>query len=290
MRRNSSPREFHPRMRKFKQVDVFTTIPYHGNPVAVVMDGDDLSTEEMQRFARWTNLSETTFLFPPTVPEADYRVRIFTTDVELPFAGHPTIGTCHAWLEAGGIPNSDGFVIQECAAGLIRLRNDDGLAFAAPPLVKSGEVDDADLDDVCAVLGVNRSAILDAAWADNGPGWVAVRLVDAEAVLALKPNMAARSAYTIGVVGTHPTGSTAAIEVRALFKLGDSHGSEDPVTGSLNASIAQWLLGDGTLASPYVAAQGTAIGRSGRVHVDEADDEVWVGGDSVTCIDGTVNL
>ena len=277
-------------MRKFKQVDVFTTIPYHGNPVAVVMDGDDLSTEEMQRFARWTNLSETTFLLRPTVPEADYRVRIFTTDVELPFAGHPTIGTCHAWLEAGGIPNSDGFVIQECEAGLIRLRNDDGLAFAAPPLVKSGEVDDADLDDVCAVLGINRSAIVDAAWADNGPGWVAVRLVDAEAVLALKPNMAARSASTIGVVGTHPTGSTAAIEVRALFKLGDSHGSEDPVTGSLNASIAQWLLGDGTLASPYVAAQGTAIGRSGRVHVDEADDEVWVGGDSVTCIDGTVNL
>ena len=277
-------------MRKFKQVDVFTTIPYHGNPVAVVMDGDDLSTEEMQRFARWTNLSETTFLLRPTVPEADYRVRIFTTDVELPFAGHPTIGTCNAWLEAGGIPNSDGFVIQECAAGLIRLRNDDRLAFAAPPLVKSGEVDDADLDDVCAVLGINRSAIVDAAWADNGPGWVAVRLVDAEAVLALKPNMTARSAYTIGVVGTHPTGSTAAIEVRALFKLGDSHGSEDPVTGSLNASIAQWLLGDGTLASPYVAAQGTAIGRSGRVHVDEADDEVWVGGDSVTCIDGTVNL
>ena len=287
---NSSPREFHPRMRKFKQVDVFTTIPYHGNPVAVVMDGDDLSTEEMQRFARWTNLSETTFLLRPTVPEADYRVRIFTTDVELPFAGHPTIGTCHAWLEAGGIPNSDGFVIQECGTGLIRLRNDDGLAFAAPPLIKSGEVDDADLDDVCAVLGINRSAIVDAAWADNGPGWVAVRLVDAEAVLALKPNMTARSAYTIGVVGTHPTGSTAAIEVRALFKLGDSHGSEDPVTGSLNASIAQWLLGDGTLASPYVAAQGTAIGRSGRVHVDEADDEVWVGGNSVTCIDGTVNL
>ena len=277
-------------MRKFKQVDVFTTIPYHGNPVAVVMDGDDLSTEEMQRFASWTNLSETTFLFSPTVPEADYRVRIFTTDVELPFAGHPTIGTCHAWLEAGGIPNSDGFVIQECEAGLITLRNDDGLAFAAPPLVKSGEVDDADLDDVCAVLGVKRSAIVDAAWADNGPGWVAVRLVDAEAVLALKPNMTARSAYTIGVVGTHPTGSTAAIEVRALFKLGDSLGSEDPVTGSLNASIAQWLLGDGTLASPYVAAQGTAIGRSGRVHVNEADDEIWVGGDSVTCIDGTVNL
>ena len=277
-------------MRKFKQVDVFTTIPYHGNPVAVVMDGDDLSTEEMQRFASWTNLSETTFLFSPTVPEADYRVRIFTTDVELPFAGHPTIGTCHAWLEAGGIPNNDGFVIQECEAGLITLRNDDGLAFAAPPLVKSGEVDDADLDDVCAVLGVKRSAIVDAAWADNGPGWVAVRLVDAEAVLALKPNMTARPAYTIGVVGTHPTGSTAAIEVRALFKLGDSLGSEDPVTGSLNASIAQWLLGDGTLASPYVAAQGTAIGRSGRVHVNEADDEIWVGGDSVTCIDGTVNL
>lgn len=277
-------------MVAFKQIDVFTAVPYRGNPLAVVMDGDGLSTEEMQRFANWTNLSETTFILPPTDPAADYRVRIFTTDVELPFAGHPTIGTCHAWLEAGGTAKADGVVVQECGAGLITLRNADRLAFAAPPLDRSGPVDDADLDDVCAVLGIDRSAVVDAAWADNGPGWIAVQLVDAEAVLALEPNMTARSTYKIGVVGTHPTGSDAAIEVRALFKMGDSPGAEDPVTGSLNAALAQWLLANGTLSSPYVAIQGTAIGRDGRVFVEEADGEIWIGGAAVTCVDGQVEL
>ena len=277
-------------MRSFKQVDVFTAVPYRGNPLAVVMDGDGLTTEEMQRFANWTNLSETTFILPPTDPSADYRVRIFTTDVELPFAGHPTIGTCHAWLEAGGIPTSDGVVVQECGAGLITLRNTGRLAFAAPPLDRSGPVDDADLDDVCAVLGIARSEIVDAAWADNGPGWIAVQLADAEAVLALEPQMTARPTYKIGVVGAHPAGHEAAIEVRALFKMGISPGAEDPVTGSLNAALAQWLLANGTLTSPYVAIQGTAIGRSGRVFVEEADGEIWIGGDAVTCIDGTVEL
>ena len=277
-------------MVAFKQIDVFTAVPYRGNPLAVVMDGDGLSTEEMQRFANWTNLSETTFILSPTDPAADYRVRIFTTDVELPFAGHPTIGTCHAWLEAGGTAKADGVVVQECGAGLITLRNADRLAFAAPPLDRSGPVDDADLDDVCAVLGIDRSAVVDAAWADNGPGWIAVQLVDAEAVLALEPNMTARSTYKIGVVGTHPTGSDAAIEVRALFKMGDSPGAEDPVTGSLNAALAQWLLANGTLSSPYVAIQGTAIGQDGRVFVEEADGEIWIGGAAVTCVDGQVEL
>lgn len=277
-------------MRAFKQVDVFTAEPYRGNPVAVVMDGDGLSTEEMQRFANWTNLSETTFLVPPTDPAADYHVRIFTADVELPFAGHPTIGTCHAWLEAGGTPKTEGVVIQQCAAGLITLRAEGGLAFAAPPLDRSGPVDDADLDDVCAVLRVGRDAIVDAAWADNGPGWIAVQLVDADAVLALDPDMGARSTYKIGVVGAYPPGGAVAIEVRALFKMGDGPGAEDPVTGSLNAALAQWLLGNGTLTAPYVASQGTALGRVGRVRVSEADGEIWIGGDAVTCIDGSVSL
>lgn len=277
-------------MRRFAQVDVFTTTPYCGNPVAVVMDGDGLSTEEMQRFANWTNLSETTFIVSPTDPAADYRVRIFTTEVELPFAGHPTIGTCHAWLEAGGTPRTNGVVIQECDAGLITIRDDDGLAFAAPPLLRSGPVADTDLDDVCEVLDIERSAIVDASWADNGPGWVAVQLADAEAVLALEPRLEARPTYTIGVVGTHDTGTDAAIEVRALFKMGDGVGAEDPVTGSLNAALAQWLLGNGTLTAPYVAKQGTALGRSGRVRVSEADGAIWIGGDAVTCVDGRVDL
>ncbi|MEO0495531.1 MAG: PhzF family phenazine biosynthesis protein [Actinomycetota bacterium] len=277
-------------MRPFKQVDVFTAVPYRGNPVAVVIDGEGLSTEEMQRFAHWTNLSETTFLLPPTDPAADYRVRIFTTEVELPFAGHPTIGTCHAWLESGGTPKSNGVVIQECEAGLITIRDDDGLAFAAPPLMKSGPVDDADLDDVCAVLDIDRREVVDAVWADNGPGWIAVQLVDADAVLALEPNMTARPTYTIGVVGRHPEDTDTAIEVRALFKMGDGPGAEDPVTGSLNAALAQWLLAENIVTVPYVAAQGTAIGRSGRVHVNEVDGEIWVGGGSVTCIAGEVDL
>ena len=277
-------------MRPFTQVDVFTNTPYRGNPLAVVLDSDGLSTAEMQQFANWTNLSETTFVLPPTDPAADYRVRIFTTDVELPFAGHPTIGTCHAWLEAGGTPKRDGVVVQECAAGLITLRNADRLAFAAPPLDRTGPVDDADLDDICAVLGIDRGMIVDAAWADNGPGWIAVQLADADAVLALEPNLTARPAYQIGVVGMHADDQEAAIEVRALFKMGDGPGAEDPVTGSLNAALAQWLLAKGALHSPYMAVQGTAIGRDGRVFVEEADGEIWIGGDAVTCIAGHVEL
>jgi len=277
-------------MRAFSQVDVFTADPYRGNPLAVVLDGDGLSDDEMQRFANWTNLSETAFIVSPTDPAADYRVRIFTTEVELPFAGHPTLGTCHAWLEAGGVPRRDGLIVQECGIGLVTVRQAERLAFAAPPLLRSGPVDDSDLLDTCAVLGIEPGAVVAAAWADNGPGWIAVDLGDADAVIDLEPDMNARPDYKIGVVGTYPPGSSSAIEVRALFKMGDGPGAEDPVTGSLNAALAQWLLGSGRLSSPYVASQGTVLGRAGYVHVEEADGEIWIGGDVVTCVDGEVDL
>jgi PhzF family phenazine biosynthesis protein len=292
-------------MRPFKQVDVFTAVPYRGNPVAVVFDADDLSDEQMQQFAHWTNLSETTFVLAPTEAGADYRVRIFTPGSELPFAGHPTIGTCHAWLEAGGVPAAEGIVVQECGVGLVNLRQSDGrLAFAAPDLIRSGPADEADIARVCLILQIARAEVLDAQWCDNGPGWIAVRLANAEAVLALEPDFSAVESYDIGVVGPSPVGVAGlakigavgnnsddefAIEVRAFFRAGGQPG-EDPVTGSLNAALAQWLLADGTLTAPYVAAQGTALGRAGRVFIDQADGEIWVGGDAVTCVDGHVDI
>ncbi len=287
-------------MRPFEQVDVFTAVPYRGNPVAVVLDGEGLSDEEMQRFAHWTNLSETTYLLPPTDPGADYRVRIFTPGSELPFAGHPTIGTCHAWLGTGGRPRDPDHIVQECGVGLVTLRRMAGrLAFAAPPLIRGGPVDDADLEPVCRVLAIERDDVVDAQWADNGPGWVAVKLASAEAVLAIEPDFGAVEGYDIGVVGPHPVGvlgptagaddGEPAIEVRAFFRAG-GQATEDPVTGSLNAALAQWLLGSGELTAPYVAAQGTALGRAGRVHVDVADGEIWIGGDAVTCVEGSAAL
>ncbi len=290
-------------MRAFKQVDVFTAVPYRGNPVAVILDADGLGDEEMQRIAHWTNLSETTFVLPPTDPGADYRVRIFTPGSELPFAGHPTIGTCHAWLEAGGSPRAEGTIVQECGVGLVTLRRDGArLAFAAPPLMRSGPVDEADIEATCKVLAIDRSEVVAAQWADNGPGWLAVMLESAEAVLALRPDFSAVDSYDIGVVGPHPvgvvgptkigavglTGGDPAIEVRAFFRAG-GNAAEDPVTGSLNAALAQWLLADGTLTAPYVAAQGTVLGRAGSVFVDQADGQIWVGGDAVTCIEGTIS-
>ena len=269
---------------------MFTVEPFRGNPLAVVLDGDGLSTEEMQRFAHWTNLSETTFLLPPTNPDADYRVRIFTTGGELPFAGHPTIGSCHAWLEAGGVAASDHQVVQECGAGLVPLRRDRGqLAFAAPPLIRSGPVDKSDLEWISRVLGIEPTEIVDAAWVDNGPGWVAVKLINAAAVLALEPDFTAADRYAIGVLGNHEDSAEVAIEVRAFFRLG-AEAAEDPVTGSLNASLAQWLVGSGQLRTPYVAAQGAALGRRGRVHVDSAEGEIWIGGDAITRINGTVEI
>jgi len=274
--------------RPFSQVDVFTTTPYRGNPVAVVLDGTGLSTEEMQRFAHWTNLSETTFVLPPSEPGADYHVRIFTPVSELPFAGHPTLGTCHAWLEAGGTPQREGVIVQQCVVGLIEIQQTaDGLAFAAPPLIRSGAVEEAFVQRIAEVLNIDRAGIRDAAWVDNGPGWVAVMLESAEAVLALKPRPID---FDLGVVGPYPSGSPQAFELRAFFPK-DGATVEDPVTGSLNASVAQWLLGSGQTTAPYVASQGTALSRAGRVHVTHGDDgTIWVGGGTVTCISGAVEL
>ena len=273
--------------RPFRQVDVFTTTPYTGNPVAVVLEADGLSADQMQRFANWTNLSETTFVLPPSAPGADYLVRIFTPQAELPFAGHPTLGTCHAWLSHDG-PAQAEVVVQQCAAGLIPVRRTaDGLAFAAPPLVRSGPAEESLVRRLASMLGIDRADILEAEWADNGPGWVAVLLRDADAVLRLRPGLVDLS---VGVVGAYPEGSPHAFEVRAFFpKQGAT--AEDPVTGSLNASLAQWLLRAGRARAPYVASQGTALGRAGRVHVSsEPDGSIWVGGGTVTCVEGQVEL
>jgi PhzF family phenazine biosynthesis protein len=275
--------------RAFAQVDVFTTTPYAGNPVAVVLDGAGLSTEEMQRFAHWTNLSETTFALPPTVPEADYRVRIFTPTVELPFAGHPTLGTCHAWLTlGGGKPRRSDVIVQECHAGLVTLRStENGLAFQAPPLLRSGPADEELVGRIAAILGIDRAELLATEWVDNGPGWVAVLLESADAVLAVRP---AASELDLGVVGPHPAGSPEAFEVRAFFPK-DGATVEDPVTGSLNASLADWLLRTGRAHAPYVARQGTVLGRSGRVHIStDAAGAIWVGGGTITCLTGTADL
>jgi PhzF family phenazine biosynthesis protein len=274
--------------RPFAQVDVFTADPYRGNPVAVVLDGARLSPQAMQRFAHWTNLSETTFVLPPESPDADYRVRIFTPGRELPFAGHPTLGTCHAWLEAGGEPRSGDQVVQECGAGLVPVRRTGaGLAFAAPPLLRSGPVDDELVDRVARMLAIDRGAIEDTQWVDNGPGWIGVLLADPEAVLALEPRF---DELDVGVVAPYPPGAPEAFEVRA-FTYKDGGVDEDPVTGSLNASLAQWLLATGRATAPYVAKQGTALGRAGRVHVtQDPDGAVWVGGGTVTCVRGEVAL
>jgi PhzF family phenazine biosynthesis protein len=274
--------------RSFYEIDVFSTMPYSGNALAVVLDGQGLTGSEMQRFARWTNLAETTFVFPPSRAGADYQVRIFTPTMELPFAGHPTLGTCHAWLSSGGTPADPEIIVQECAAGLITIRRTaDGLAFAAPPLVRSGPVDDPLAEHIAAVLGVKRAEIVDLEWADNGPGWVAVLLASADDVLALRPGL---TDLHVGVAGPYPAGSPQAFEVRA-FVPRDGATTEDPVTGSLNASLAQWLLRTGRASAPYVASQGTVLGRAGRVHISrDPDGTIWVGGPSVTCVQGHAEL
>jgi PhzF family phenazine biosynthesis protein len=270
---------------RFSQVDVFSSEPLLGNPVAVVHDADGVTDEQMAAFARWTNLSETTFLLRPTDPAADYRLRIWTPGGELPFAGHPTLGSAHAWLEAGGVPASAD-VVQECGAGLVRIRRTDRLAFAAPPLTRSGPVADDDVADICRALRIDRGEVLDTAWIDNGPGWVGVLLRDADAVLALEPDWAAFGDLKIGVVGPYADGPVA-VELRAFCP---GYGMpEDPVTGSLNAGVGQWLAGD-RLPASYVASQGTALHRVGRVHVDTVDGAIWVGGDTATTIAGTVSL
>lgn len=321
--------------RAFKQIDVFTAVPYRGNPLAVVLDGTELDDAAMQRFAHWTNLSETTFLLPPTDDRADYRVRIFTPGGELPFAGHPTLGSCHAWLQAGGRPKTDGRVMQQCAVGLVTVRREAGptgdrLAFAAPPLKRSAPSPTM-LAKVAAALGLKAHQILSAQLLDNGPVWLGLLLKDADAVLALTPdhralkelgqkvgvagipfppstdNLIARSnreARAFGAATTSRIDATAAreapvasaapavvadLEVRAFAApIGIE---EDPVTGSLNAGLAEWLIADGHLPTRYLVAQGQALGRDGHVSVErDADGTIWIGGDSVTCIDGHVTL
>lgn len=275
-------------MRQFRQVDVFTRTRYRGNPLAVVLGADGLTSEEMSRFANWMNLSETTFVLEPDDELADYQVRIFTPSQELPFAGHPTLGTCHAWLAAGGEPRTDGTIIQQCGAGLITVRQDnDGLRFAAPPLVRSGPVEEYLAGHIADILRISRDEIVDLQWADNGPGWIAVLLRSADAVLALRPDA---TDLDVGVAGPYPPGGPADFEVRAFVPKNGAT-DEDPVTGSLNASLAQWLLASGRATAPYVARQGTALGRAGQVRITaDADGIVWVGGGVLTCVSGAVDL
>ena len=276
-------------MRGFSQVDVFSSELGFGNPLAVIHDAEGMTEAEMLRIARWTNLSETTFLTRPSDTRADYGVRIFTPMGELPFAGHPTLGSAHAWLEAGGRAANSDLLVQECPVGLVRIRRDGHrLAFAAPPLLRSGEVTADDVSEIVTFLGIERDAVVDAQWVDNGPGWVAVLLNDADSVLRLEPRFGRSGQLTtIGVVGPHAPGSEAAFEVRA-FVLG-GRDSEDPVTGSLNASLAQWLIDSGRAPESYVAAQGTAIGRRGRAHINKLGADIWVGGDTLTGVTGLID-
>jgi PhzF family phenazine biosynthesis protein len=275
--------------RPFHQLDVFSAVPLKGNPLAVVHAAQGLDDPTLAAFARWTNLSETTFLLPPDDPAADYRVRIFTPGGELPFAGHPTLGSCHAWLAAGGVPQTPGVVVQECGVGLVRVRQQDGrLAFAAPPLRRSGPLDEALLQQISSALGVPRADMLQHQWVDNGPGWCAVMLRSGAQVLQVQPDWAALGTLKLGLVGAQAAGSDTQFEVRAFVPgLGVR---EDPVTGSLNASLAQWLIGAGLAPPSYVAAQGAALGRAGRVFVQQQGADIWIGGDVVACISGTVDL
>lgn len=277
-------------MLPFRQVDVFSATPWLGNPLAVVHEADGVSEEAMADFARWTNLSETVFLCRPSTPEADYRVRIWTTGGELPFAGHPTIGSAHAWLEAGGQPARGDVVVQECGAGLVPIVRGERLGFVSPPLRRSGEVDPALHARVTAALGLTEDAVDAMAWVDNGPGWIGVDLGDAETVLAVVPDPVAFTDLKVCVLGRWADPAVGAdVEVRAFYADGRDL-SEDPVTGSANAGLAQWLIGAGRLPSSYTARQGTAIGRSGFVRVESSTHGVRVSGDAVTRIIGEVDL
>lgn len=291
--------------RRFRQLDVFTTEPMGGNPLAVVLDAEGLTTDRMQDFAAWTNLSETTFLLPPTDPGADYLVRIFTPAEELPFAGHPTLGSCRAWLDGGGEPATAGQVVQQCGAGLVTVRlTDTGLSFAAPPITRYEAVEPAYLQRLCALLKLDPVHVVDSHWIDNGPGWVGLLLDSAERVSGLATPSAPGEDHKIGLIGFHadsrPGGESGvdepAVEIRAFFTDNTGTIREDPVTGSLNASAARWLIDSGRITAPYLAAQGAQLGRVGRIHVEhEVDDEtgddtIWVGGSVVTLVVGTVDL
>jgi PhzF family phenazine biosynthesis protein len=277
---------------QYTQLDVFATGSLSGNPLAVVHGADALGDREMQSFARWTNLSETTFLLAPSDQRSDYRVRIFTPQRELPFAGHPTLGSCHAWLAAGGTPQNDDEIVQECGLGIVRVRRSGTrLAFAAPPTIRGGPVDENTLDQIKRALGVDGPEIRASQWVDNGPGWVAVLLRSREDILALRPDYSAMAPLEVGVVGPCLPDHETQFEVRAFIPgVGGVADCEDPVTGSLNASLAQWLIGAGLAPDRYVASQGTVLGRAGRVFIERDGDDIWVGGDSVITITGQVEL
>lgn len=275
----------------FQQLDVFSSVALKGNPLAVVLGADRLSDQQMADFAKWTNLSETTFLLTPRDPRADYRVRIFTTLQELPFAGHPTLGSCHAWLQAGGQPQGEE-IIQECEIGLVRIRREGAeLAFIAPPLLRAGPLEPELLERVRVALALAPGAILRSQWVDNGAGWLALMLADRDAVLQLRPDYAQLLGLAVGVIAPWDPardGSEAQFEVRA-FVAGDG-AQEDPATGSLNAGLAQWLLGEGLAPSRYTVSQGTAMGRAGRIRVAQQGDEIWIGGAVAVCIEGRLQL
>lgn len=282
------------RVRSFMQIDVFSTGPLTGNPVAVVLDAEGLTLSQMTAFARWTNLSETTFVLPPTDPGADYRLRIFTPGGELPFAGHPTLGSAYAWLRAGGTPATPARIVQECGLGLVTLRiSDDGVpAFAAPPPVRTGDVDDATLDHAVAALGLGRHDLVDAQWVDNGPGWLGLVLRDASAVLGVRLAPAVAGDLRIGVIGEFPASERpwedCLFEVRAFVpSLGVP---EDPVTGSLNAAVAQWFRATGRAPERWSVRQGTVLGRAGRVDLEDDGTDIWVGGRCEATVVGLVDL
>ena len=275
----------------FKQLDVFSRESLKGNPLAVVLGADSLSDQQMADFAKWTNLSETTFLLTPRDPRADYRVRIFTTVHELPFAGHPTLGSCHAWLTAGGVPKGEE-IIQECEIGLVRIRRQgDELAFIAPPLLRSGPLEEDLLERIRLGLGLEPGCILRSQWVDNGAGWLAVMLADRDQVLALQPDYSQLKGLSVGVIAPcnpEQDDVDTQFEVRG-FVAGDG-APEDPATGSLNAGVAQWLLGEGLAPERYVVSQGTAMGRAGRISVERQGDEIWIGGAVAVCIEGRLQL
>ena len=279
-----------PRSRAFSQVNVFSTIPYRGNPVAVVHDGTDLTDEQMQRLARWTNLSETTFVLPPTAPAADYRLRIFTPGRELPFAGHPTLGSARAWLDNGGTPRTAGRIVQECAIGLVSVRRAGGvLSFAAPPLLRDGALDEEHVGQIAAAFGINRDRVLAHQWVDNGPGWAVVQLPTAEEVLALEPDLSVIPTAMVGAIGAYPDGSEHAFEMRTFAP--GAGVAEDPVCGSMNASVGQWLTTTGAAPSAYRVSQGARVGRAGTIEITaDTDGTVWVGGAATGCIRGTIIL
>ncbi len=275
--------------RRFQIVDVFADTPFAGNPVAVVLEGEGLSTDQMLRITRWMNLSETTFLLPPTSRDADYRVRIFTLEREMPFAGHPTLGSCRAWL-ADDSSRSRQTVTQECGIGLVPIALErEHLAFAAPPLLRDGPASDAETAAVCEFLGLQRNDIVDCAWVDNGPGWIGVLMRSADEVLAVNAPGSYAAHIDVGLIGPYPAGTPAQFEVRALFS--DQHGAirEDPVTGSLNASMAQWMLKSNRASAPFVNHQGQRVGRQGRIRIDQDEDgTVWVAGSANVLVRGTL--